>query len=1469
MKEDNKMKHTIRILTLLAAMILTAGHVWGTPAAIKVNVTGGSIEFYSTYSNGALSDQIITGVAEAGATVYIKATPDALFTPMGMTFNAYASTGSGVAQARTRNGSNTDPGIGQTIEVSPVAGQPGIFTFTMPANGTNANIDATFAAKTMETVSYIDTDGETKQKEAYVLDGTEVTLGESGGTSNSPKETWYVCKTDLSYTSLNFSSSCNVNIILADGVEMKVENSTATAINCHGSLGLYGQSTGDTKGALIAKSTYTYGNAIESEGGITISHCIVTAECASYGIRARGFDKDITISDSEVTATGGYAIWSEKGGISITGGKVTAKGASYGIRAMGSSKDVTISEAEVTAKATGTYGEAISTDNGRVSITGGTVTAEGASYGIRARGSDKDVTISKAEVSATGDMAIWSDRGGVDITGGTVIANGTSYGIRAKGSDVTISGANVTAKATGTYGEAISTDNGRVSITGGKVTAEGALYGIRAIGSDKDVTISKAEVTATGDMAIWSNGGGVDITGGTVIANGTSYGIRAMGSDKDVTISNSKVEATATGTSGYAIYGSGDVSITGGTVTANGTSYGIDANGDVTISNSEVEATATATGTSGYAIFSLNGDVTISNSEVEATATGTSGYAILCSGDVSITDASTVIANGISCGINASNGVTISGSQVIATSGENGSGITGSGDIVLGWTNTTDFIMASSYKAGYGKAVTTADGKRFMAYTVDNTNPQSPVETPATIISGTVSDLTAIAGKMLRPLEDYYVSIPSGLTIVGRTSDFTNNSTSYYKTTENDEVTIKVGSYDQKGIELIGTNVPANITFNDDFTQATFTITAAYVAITDIRYYTTEVAYVDADGNQATTPAADGETPATKVYILTGTETTIGEEGKVTWYISNTTGDGLEYNGMITFMGNVHLILADNSTMTVKDAIYYQSGSSSNHDKLHIYGQGGTTEGKLTAESESYFAIRCYSTDIIINGGTIIANGESGIFANSITINGGQLTATSSSTDDDSYGIFASSITLNLSKTTDFVCASSYGYIKANPISWQVVDGKVLKYTDDSEQLQLIHSGTLGSEEVAALAGKKITFLGYGGYCGQDNSETEDVDESKNVMWCIAPDDPATEDIDESKTITISGTGYMMYYNSIQNADQTWSNGAPWKAFADEIEAVVIEDGITYVGSNTFAHCPNIKSVDIPMSVNNIGDGAFAGCSNLATVSIGYSEVTSFTIGTEVFPATTTILVPEAVLSDYQAAADWSTYQIAPATRTLFAAESTKLWMTWCDKYEYVKPEGVTVYTVSSVATDKATLAEVSGDVIPAYTPVILYRAAAGEDAVTATFSAVGTAPASGYDAANGICSQSNQAGTFTFFGATTAMAKIPVDANFTYYNGGLTYVLYGDKFLKTDSNNGIAANRCWLKLQAGGGAGGGNARQLVIVVDDDATAIADRQLSTVNSQLNEWYTLDGRKLSGKPTKKGLYIYNGKKTVVK
>ena len=48
------------------------------------------------------------------------------------------------------------------------------------------------------------------------------------------------------------------------------------------------------------------------------------------------------------------------------------------------------------------------------------------------------------------------------------------------------------------------------------------------------------------------------------------------------------------------------------------------------------------------------------------------------------------------------------------------------------------------------------------------------------------------------------------------------------------------------------------------------------------------------------------------------------------------------------------------------------------------------------------------------------------------------------------------------------------------------------------------------------------------------------------------------------------------------------------------------------------------------------------------------------------------------------------------------------------------------------------------------------------------------------------------------------------------------------------------------------------------LVINDETTGIDNSQLSTVNSN-DGWYTLDGIKLNGEPTKKGIYIHNGKK----
>jgi hypothetical protein len=59
-------------------------------------------------------------------------------------------------------------------------------------------------------------------------------------------------------------------------------------------------------------------------------------------------------------------------------------------------------------------------------------------------------------------------------------------------------------------------------------------------------------------------------------------------------------------------------------------------------------------------------------------------------------------------------------------------------------------------------------------------------------------------------------------------------------------------------------------------------------------------------------------------------------------------------------------------------------------------------------------------------------------------------------------------------------------------------------------------------------------------------------------------------------------------------------------------------------------------------------------------------------------------------------------------------------------------------------------------------------------------------------------------------------------------------------------------------------------AREFVMNFDgENEVTSLPQPLQKEGSQADAWYTLDGRKLNGKPTTKGLYIHNGKKVIIK
>ena len=293
---------------------------------------------------------------------------------------------------------------------------------------------------------------------------------------------------------------------------------------------------------------------------------------------------------------------------------------------------------------------------------------------------------------------------------------------------------------------------------------------------------------------------------------------------------------------------------------------------------------------------------------------------------------------------------------------------------------------------------------------------------------------------------------------------------------------------------------------------------------------TEAVSYIDADGVERTKDAGT-------VYVLDGTEGAIGQEGQNTWYVCNSNST-LSYINSLRLLGTVNLILADNSSMTVGTANKPTSAPAINaqSDNVNIYGQSEGT-GSLDVYG-SYSGIQTY--DITINGGHISTNGNNGINSSGyITINGGQVTA-----NGTQNGIYVSAaITLGWHNPDDFFTANSFtggnGYVV------KTATDKILIYQDGTTYKKVM--GTVS--DVTTIAGKTLRPNILSGYCGTDDAETTDVDESKNLAWQLVYG--ATDN-----TLTITGNGTMADYSA---------TASPWDGHGSSIDKAVIQttDGIT------------------------------------------------------------------------------------------------------------------------------------------------------------------------------------------------------------------------------------------------------------------------------------------------------------------
>ena len=175
------------------------------------------------------------------------------------------------------------------------------------------------------------------------------------------------------------------------------------------------------------------------------------------------------------------------------------------------------------------------------------------------------------------------------------------------------------------------------------------------------------------------------------------------------------------------------------------------------------------------------------------------------------------------------------------------------------------------------------------------------------------------------------------------------------------------------------------------------------------------------------------------------------------------------------------------------------------------------------------------------------------------------------------------------------------------------------------------------------------------------------------------------------------------------------------------------------------------------------------------------------------------------------------------------------------DEALYVEDTDAKLYTITAVSGTTATADELT--IAPANTPLLVKNNGSETKTIllipTTTDTPDNVTPYEGF--------------TGTLEAATIAASDATQD----------NYAWNGLQFVRVKTALSIAANKAWLQVPATA-----SAPQRIQIVFSSTTGIG--AIDGLQSEgEGAWYDLNGRRLPGKPTKKGVYILNGKKMVVK
>ena len=1085
-------------------------------------------------------------------------------------------------------------------------------------------------------------------------------------------------------------------------------------------------------------------------------------------------------------------------------------------------------------------------------------------------------------------------------------------------------GTTLTSNATTTGYDGIEVKNGSLAIYGqslgtGSIVATASNYS--AISSKTSINLNGgiiSGITNSGYAAITndsSGGGSITIRRGNVTATGSTFGIRDLGKSSGIVILGGTVNATAHSTSGIGLYSAyRDISILGGNVTATVIQAGgYDATGTITLGYTTVDDRITA---SSYACAAL----TIADGQI--LSDGTDTY----SGTLSSEQKTAIAGKTLSAAIpyidadgttkyKASKDLTfITTSKRTYVNAANSEGWY----CVNSDVNFTDIVTFNDQQVN----IILCDGatmscEKYSNYDLISAKYGSLAIYGQTHGTGTLSLNCTASG--------YAIFANTNIDINGGVIN-AKSTNSYGICATNGNITIRRGNITARSTNAYGiraTTITLGCATTADRIYATSyngtvvvadgqTLTDGYSANTYANTLTDEqknaikkktmmkalgdVSYIDENGQ---------EQICNNYKILSDgiydSVSKIGESSKNTWYVAS--GNYTFNASYLQTYGHVHIILCDGASFTVNGSGSYGIYAT---DNLSIYGQSQDT-GTLTVNvaNASGKALYVDYGNLVVNGGVVSAHGgEYGIYIDKgkLTVNGGSINATGTTS-----GIYvAGNLTLGWNKLSDRITANSYSC--TGTIS--VKEGQQLHNGSSLLSGTLYnHNGGNPTGDLSVLAGLTLKpavpyiaadgttqycgeytvlessneqFADYGTY-GQENwyvvsgnvtfdGQLRFNDSHSHLIVCDGAHLTASAPVANEEAIYGHNGGITIYGQTLGTGTIT-ANGASngcgicsvsnitinggtiiatgMYGFYSTLVGIIINRGtVTVTGTDTGIHADG-NNVTINGGIVN-ATGGNVGIYVGETITLGWTNATDRIYANSY--SKNPVVKSGQTLTDGTNAYSGSVNKSNIAGMTLQPA--TALAMNSAGIMTYASPyaldlNNVNAYVVSSYSNTNSTLTLTKVTEAPANTGLLLKAKEDSQKGTTVALPLKASAEAIASNLLVGVLS------------SETVVPQTYGDyTNFILANGK-----YGIDWYTLSEAGAIGANKAYLQLLTADLTN--LAREFTWVYEGETTGIEPPTISPEGESTEAWYDLNGRKLNGKPTTKGLYIHNGRKVVVK